>query len=410
MRAGAGGVGSGNGESGARTARAAGQGSVGSGRAVMDAWLTSARQDDRLLIEAGGRWTLATLAELDAERARLLAGAPGGGQAAIDLRALERLDTAGAWLLHRIRCDLDGQGWRTEWSGARDAHAALLAEIRRLAPEPMPPAPEVNPLVRLVAELGHSTLAALEEAARLLSFFGQTVSTLGRILLRPGRLRLTSLTHHLEQSCVNALPIVGLIAFLIGIVMAYQGADQLRRFGAEIYTVDLLAISTLREIGILITAVVVAGRSGSAFTAQIGMMKVNEEVDALRTMGLDPFEVLVLPRVIALMIALPLLAFFADMMALFGGALMCVFTLDVSPEQYLSRLSYAIWPRTFWVGIVKAPVFAFLIAMVGCYEGLTVDGSAESVGRKTTLAVVVGIFLVIVFDAIFSVVFSAVGL
>ena len=379
-------------------------------RAVMDAWLTSTRQDDRLLIEAGGRWTLASLAELDAHRARLIAGASGGGRASIDLRALQRLDTAGAWLLHRIECDLDGQGWRTEWSGAHDGHAALLAEIRRLAPEPMPPAPDVNPLVRLVAHLGRSTLAALAEGARLLSFYGETLAALYRVVLHPGRLRLTSLTHHLEQSCVNALPIVGLIAFLIGIVMAYQGADQLRRFGAEIYTVDLLAISALREIGILITAVVVAGRSGSAFTAQIGMMKVNEEVDALRTLGLDPLEVLVLPRLLALMIALPLLAFFADMMALFGGGLMCAFALDISPEQYIGRLSDAIWPRTFWVGIIKAPVFAFLIGMVGCYEGLTVDGSAESVGSKTTLSVVVAIFLVIVFDAIFSIVFSAIGL
>jgi phospholipid/cholesterol/gamma-HCH transport system permease protein len=376
----------------------------------MDAWLTSTRQDDRLLIEAGGRWTLTSLAELDAHRARLLAGAPGGGQASIDLGALQRLDTAGAWLLHRMECELDGQGWRIEWSGAQDAHAALLAEIRRLAPEPMAPAPDVNPLLRLIANLGRSTLAALAEAARLLSFYGQTVLALCRVVLEPRRLRLTSLTHHLEQTCVNALPIVGLIAFLIGIVMAYQGADQLRRFGAEIYTVDLLAISALREIGILITAVVVAGRSGSAFTAQSGMMKVNEEVDALQTLGLDPLEVLVLPRLIALMIALPLLAFFADIMALFGGGLMCVFALDVSPEQYINRLTSAIWPRTFWVGIIKAPVFAFLIAMVGCYEGLTVDGSAESVGRKTTLSVVVAIFLVIVFDAIFSIVFSAIGL
>ena len=167
------------------------------------------------------------------------------------------------------------------------------------------------------------------------------------LALQPSRLRLTSLAHHLEQTCVNALPIVGLIAFLIGIVMAYQGADQLRRFGAEIFTVDLLAISALREIGILLTAVVVAGRSGSAFTAEIGMMKVNEEVDALRTMGLDALEILVLPRLLALMIALPLLAFFADIMALFGGGLMCAFVLDISPSQYLARLSEAIW-RSGW--------------------------------------------------------------
>jgi phospholipid/cholesterol/gamma-HCH transport system permease protein len=360
----------------------------------MDAWLTSTRRDDRLLIEAGGRWTLAALAELDHRRAQLLAEAPGRGQASIDLQAIQRLDTAGAWLLDRMAHDLDRQGWQVEWSGAHDAHAALLAEIRRLSPEPLPPAPAANALARLLANLGRSTLAALGEGARLLSFYGQTVAVLARVAVHPRRLRLTSLTHHLEQTCVNALPIVGLIAFLIGIVLAYQGADQLRRFGAEIFAIDLLAISALREIGILLTAVVVAGRSGSAFTAQIGMMKVNQEIDALRTLGLDPLEVLVLPRLLALMIALPLLAFFADIM----------------PDQYLDRLSAAIWPRTFWVGIVKAPVFAFLIAMVACYEGLTVDGSAESVGRKTTLSVVVAIFLVIVFDAIFSIVFSALGI
>jgi len=377
----------------------------------MDAWLTGTYAEDRLLVEAGGRWTLSALAELDEGRHRLLAEAPAdGGAASIDLRAIQRLDTAGAWLLHKLMGELAERGWRVEWSGAHDAHAGLLAEVRRMAAEPLPPAPEVNPLLRVIANLGRSTLAALDEGSRLLSFYGQTLVALSRVALRPSRLRLTSLTHHLEQTCVNALPIVGLISFLIGIVMAYQGADQLRRFGAEIFTVDLLAISALREIGILLTAVVVAGRSGSAFTAQIGMMKVNEEVDALRTLSLDPLEVLVLPRLLALMIALPLLAFFADIMALFGGGLMCAFALDISPDQYISRLSQAIWPRTFWVGIVKAPVFAFVIAMVACYEGLTVEGSAESVGRKTTLSVVVAIFLVIVFDAIFSIVFSSLGI
>jgi phospholipid/cholesterol/gamma-HCH transport system permease protein len=374
-------------------------------------WLTGAREGDRLLIEAGGAWTLEELVRLDAARQTLLVAAEADGAAArIDLAALDALDTAGAWLLHQLERNLESLGWRVELAGLREGHAALLAEIGRLQAPPPAPAAEINPFVRVLANLGRNTLAAGAEAARLLSFYGQTVLTLARVLLRPSRLRLTSLTHHLEQTCVNALPVVGLISFLIGIVMAYQGADQLRRFGAEIFTVDLLAISALREIGILLTAVVVAGRSGSAFTAQIGMMKVNEEIDALRTLGLDPLEVLVLPRLLALMIALPLLAFFADIMALFGGGVMCAFVLDISPDQYINRLSEAIWPRTFWVGIVKAPVFAFVIAMVGCYEGLTVDGSAESVGRKTTLSVVVAIFLVIVCDAIFSIVFSSLGI
>jgi phospholipid/cholesterol/gamma-HCH transport system permease protein len=253
-------------------------------------------------------------------------------------------------------------------------------------------------------------IEALVEGCRLLSFFGQTMLTFMRVMLRPAKLRLTSLTHHLEQTCLNALPIVGLIAFLIGVVMAYQGADQLRRFGAEIFTVDLLGVSILREIGILLTAIVVAGRSGSAFTAEIGAMSVNQEIDALRSLGLDPVEVLVLPRLLALMIALPLLVFVADILGLIGGGLMAWTVLDISPGRFLTQLDSAIGPATFWVGMVKAPVFAFLIAMVGCYQGLQVSGSADSVGKQTTKSVVVGIFLVIVFDALFSIMFSYLGL
>jgi len=201
-----------------------------------------------------------------------------------------------------------------------------------------------------------------------------------------------------------------MIAFLIGVVLAYQGADQLRRFGAEVFTVNLLGVSVLREIGILLTAIVVAGRSGSAFTAEIGMMKVREEIDALRIIGADPIEVLVVPRLLALMIALPLLAFFADILALFGGGLMAVLALGIAPYQFLSQLEGAITPAMFWIGMVKAPVFAFLIALVGCYQGLSVGGSAESVGRLTTQSVVLSIFLVIVADALFSILFSYLGL
>ncbi len=373
-------------------------------------WLTGARDGDRLRIEAGGAWTLEGLARLDGARQSLLATmAEDAGRAEVDGTALDTLDTAGAWLLYQLERSLESLGWQVELAGLPEHHTALLAEIRRVEPKAPAPDVELNPFVRILAELGRDTLLAGAEAARLLSFYGQTVANLGRILVRPGRLRLTSLTHHLEKTCLDALPIVGLIAFLIGVIMAYQGADQLRRFGAEIFTVNLLGISILREIAILLTAIVIAGRSGSAFTAQIGTMKVNQEVDALRTLGLDPIEVLVLPRVLALMIALPLLSFFADILALLGGGLMCAGALDISPAQFLSQLSKAITIGTFLVGIGKAPVFAFVIAMVGCYEGLSVSGSAESVGRMTTRSVVVGIFLVIVFDALFSILFSYIG-
>lgn len=334
----------------------------------------------------------------------------GGGRVRLDLQDVSAMDTAGAWLLHALEQRLAAAGWTADLLLEDRRHQKLLLEVKRVCIETPPAEPQPpNNLVRLLNSLGEATVDAVVEAARLLSFFGQTVAALLRSLLHPSRLRMTSLTHHLEQTCLNALPIVGLIAFLIGVVMAYQGADQLTRFGAEIFTVDLVAVSILREIGILLTAIVVAGRSGSAFTAEIGAMVVNQEVDALRTLGLDPIEVLVLPRMIALMIALPLLAFFADILGLLGGGLMVWLVLDITPGLFMAQLETAVVPATFWVGIIKAPVFAFLIALVGCYQGLLVSGSADSVGRQTTSSVVIGIFLVIVFDALFSILFSALG-
>jgi phospholipid/cholesterol/gamma-HCH transport system permease protein len=214
----------------------------------------------------------------------------------------------------------------------------------------------------------------------------------------------------MEATGVDAMPIVGLLSFLIGIVFAYQGADQLRRFGAEIYTVNLLGIAVLRELGVLMTAIILAGRSGSAFTAQIGTMKVNEEVDAMQVLGLDPIEVLVLPRLFALLVTLPLLAFFANVMGLFGGALMTYFSLDMTFPSFLRQLHFFMPGWSFWIGVLKAPVFAAIIALTGCYEGLRTERSAESVGRLTTLSVVESIFLVIVLDAAFSIVFSKLGI
>jgi phospholipid/cholesterol/gamma-HCH transport system permease protein len=308
-------------------------------------WLCGARQGECLLIEAGGAWTLDGLRDLHATRQSVLSAAAADAPARIDVSAL---DTVGAWLLHQLERNLGGLGWRVELNGLRARHAALLAEIRRLVPGAPPAAPRVNPILRLVARLGRGTLHAGAEVLRLLSFYGQTALTLARVLLQPRRRRPAAFAHHLEQACVNALPIVGLIAFLIGIVMAYQGADQLRRFGAEIYTVDLLGISILREIGILLTAIVIAGRSGSAFTAQIGTMKVDQEVDALCTIGLDPLEVLVLPRLLAPMLALPLLVFFADVLALAGGALMCALSLGIAPGPFAAQLGGAITLQTFF--------------------------------------------------------------
>jgi phospholipid/cholesterol/gamma-HCH transport system permease protein len=225
-------------------------------------------------------------------------------------------------------------------------------------------------------------------------------------LWRPGRLRIVATLVQMEKVGLDAMPIVGLLSFLIGVVMAYQGADQLRRFGAEIYTVNLLGIAILRELGVLLSAIIIAGRSGSAFTAQIGTMQVNQEIDALRTLGLDPIEVLVLPRVFGLTLTLPLLVFYADAMGMLGGGIMTWATLGIPAAPFLEQLRGAITNWTLWVGVIKAPFFAVIISMVGCYEGFNVTGSADSVGRLTTQSVVESIFLVIVVDAAFSILFS----
>jgi phospholipid/cholesterol/gamma-HCH transport system permease protein len=221
--------------------------------------------------------------------------------------------------------------------------------------------------------------------------------------------RAASLASHMEKAGFDALPIVGLLSFLIGVVTAFQSADQLARFGAQIFTVNIVGIGILREMGILITAIIVAGRSGSAFTAQIGTMKVNEEIDAMRTIGLDPVEILVLPRVLGLVIVLPLLTFYADILGILGGAVMASTSLDISLLQFARQMKGAVSITSFWVGMIKAPFFAFIIALVGCFEGFQVTRSAESVGSHTTKAVVEGVFLVIVFDAFFSIFFSKIG-
>ena len=370
-------------------------------------WFKTEREGERLRVIAGGSWETGALSELDGGLRRL-ASEP-VRFASIDLSAVDSMDTAGAWVLYRTRRDLRARGVAAEFEGVDRSHADILARVEKGDVEQTLVRDELHPVIALIAHIGEASLAVFQECASLLSFLGVTVITLGRSIVRPRRIRFTSLVSHIEQVGLNAIPIVGLLSFLIGVVIAYQGAEQLRQFGAQVFTVNLLGISMLREMAILMTAIVVAGRSGSAFTAQIGTMQVNEEVDAMRTMGLDPIEVLVLPRVFALIIALPLLTVLADLTGLAGGALATVLVVDISLAQFMERLNDAVPLAAFWVGIVKAPVFGFLIAMVGCREGLVVAGSAESVGRHTTKSVVLSIFLVIVADALFSIFFLYIG-
>ena len=362
---------------------------------------------DSLVVSFGGCWTTQEVGSQDAALGAI--DPKGAAHAVLELSALDELDTAGAWLVHRTARDLESAGLSVELSGAREAFTTLIDTVTSHdVPCPEPPRPDPA-LIAIVLKAGEESVHIVQEARDMLAFLGHTIIVFVRTLLHPSRIRRTALVSHMEHAGLNALPIVGLISFLIGVVLAYQGADQLERFGAQIFTINLVGIGVLREMGIILTAIIVAGRSGSAFTAQIGTMKVNEEIDALRTIGLDPMEVLVIPRVLALVLVLPLLTFYADIMGIAGGAVMVLATLDISLGQFLRQLNDAVPIWSFWVGIIKAPIFAFIIAMVGCYEGFKVTLSAESVGLRTTSSVVKAIFLVIVLDAFFSIFFSYVG-
>jgi phospholipid/cholesterol/gamma-HCH transport system permease protein len=358
------------------------------------------------VLRAAGEWLVVTAAELDRRLNSL--DLPQGRQVMVDLSGVDRLDSTGAWLLLRTEHDLMARGNRVELSNLQPRFEPLLAQVRaRGVTEPLPhPVPPHHTFVGFVERIGRISLLLLNRVYDILGFTGLVTVTVLRLLRRPRRLRLVATLVQMEVVGLDAMPIVGLLSFLIGVVMAYQGADQLRRFGAEIYTVNLLGVSILRELGVLLSAIIIAGRSGSAFTAQIGTMQVNEEIDALRTLGLDPIEVLVLPRLFGLGLTLPLLVFYADFMGILGGGLMSWVVLDINIPNFLTQLQSAVTTTTLWVGVVKAPFFAAIIALVGCYEGLNVTRSAESVGRLTTQSVVESIFFVIVTDATFSIVFS----
>jgi len=377
-----------------------------------EARISTTISHDSLIVRAEGSWRVEDLTDLD----RLLSGIDPGtiGEIVFELSGVTALDTAGAWVFlenaEKLRAGKPGgRPVRVRFENPRPEFAPLLHKVEEsLASLGAPPAPPPRDFgfTTFLEDLGRRTVHIQKRALHLLGFFGLVCIVGARSVRHPSRIRFTSLLFHMEQTGVNALPITGLLAFLIGVVFAYQGADQLRRFGAEIYTVNLTGLGIVRELGVLITAIVIAGRSGSAFAAQIGTMRVNEEVDALRTLGLDPVEILVLPRLYALMLTLPLLVFFANIMGLLGAALMTWGVLDLHLPAFLRQLHTALVGWSFWIGLIKAPFFAAIIGTCGCYEGLRVQGSAESVGRHTTRSVVESIFLVITADAIFSILFS----
>jgi len=321
----------------------------------------------------------------------------------VDLGGLTALDTGGAWLIYRTARRLEADGVEVDLVNASRDHEFLIQKVAENDRPCTVEEPEGPALLVLLARIGRWAEHQGHGVRNALGFMGLVAAATGRMIAHPSRFRFTSFVHFIEKTGFDALPIVGMITFLIGIVIAYMGAVLLRPYGGEVFFTDLLGVVMLRELAVLLSAVIIAGRSGSAFTAQIGSMKLHEEIDAMRTFGLDPIEILVVPRFLALLVTLPILAFFGDMMGLLGGGLMAWIVLDTPPDLFITRLREAIDMSTFLVGVSRAPFFAAIIALCGCYEGLRVEGSAESVGYHTTKSVVESIFLVIVTTALFSV-------
>jgi phospholipid/cholesterol/gamma-HCH transport system permease protein len=360
------------------------------------------------LLRLSGEWTAGHARELET----LVADAAGslrGSRVQLDIAAISRVDTVGALLLDRLRREIAASGGASEIHGGRPEQHILIDAVSRDA-EPAPPARRAaNPLVQLISDIGGGVVSAFSDLRAWIAFLGAVVATAGGVLLRPTRFRVTSFAHHLELVGLRAVPIIALISFLVGAIIAQQSIFQLRAFGASVFVVDLIGILSMRELGVLLTAIMVAGRSGSAFTAEIGSMKMREEIDAIRVMALDTIEVLILPRLFALIIGISLLSFLATICSIAGGAMVAVLYGGISLDVFLARLPTTLTIESFLVGTLKAPFMGLVIGLIATIEGMNVEGSAESLGRRTTASVVKSIFMVIVLDGLFAIFFAAIG-
>jgi phospholipid/cholesterol/gamma-HCH transport system permease protein len=380
--------------------------------------LESADVGGRLALNAGGTWTAERAGELERLIERVIARYPQGAGAGIggaganvdiDMGRVERLDTFGAWLLERLLRGLAAAGGEPKITGLPEHYRGLVAQACAVNREGRaqsrrdPLSASLAAVGRTVSRIGHDIVAAV-------TMIGALAAALGRAAAHPRTIRFTSMVYQIDRVGWRAVPIVLLITFLIGAILAQQGLFHFRQFGADVYVVDMVGILVLREVGVLMVAIMVAGRSGSSYTAELGSMKMREEIDALRTMGFDPIDVLILPRVIALIVAVPCLTFIGSMAALYGGGLMCWLYGDMSPSVYMSRMQEAISLDDFAIGLIKAPFMALIIGVIAGVQGLEVKGSAESLGRKTTESVVKSIFLVILLDGVFAMFFASIGM
>ena len=372
--------------------------------------LTATATGDVLKLRPGGSWIAANAAELERLSDDVAPKLDRAGIVKVDMAGVRELDTLGAWLLERMSRRATSAGRRAEIIGVADNYAGLIDEVRQVNRRMPAQAPARNPIVAKLGDIGRGTIGASEDVTAFLHMLGSLCIAILGVVRRPRSLRLTSLTYQLYRVGWQAIPIVVLITFLIGAIIAQQGIFHFRKFGADSYVVDMVGILVLRELGVLIVAIMVAGRSGSAYTAELGSMKMREEIDALSTMGLDPIEVLMLPRILALICALPILSFIGSMAALYGGGLVAWFYGGMGPAIFIARLHDAVSVTHFQVGIIKAPFMALVIGIVACSEGLRVKGSAESLGKQTTTSVVKSIFLVIVLDGLFAVFFASIGM
>jgi phospholipid/cholesterol/gamma-HCH transport system permease protein len=376
---------------------------------MTDILLETTAHGEQLKLAGAGAWIAENARSLEA---RIDAETTRGGtikRVDIDMGRVDRLDTFGAWLLERLMRSFSARGCDTRLTGLREDYRALVDEVHGIKTE-RAPAPRVTHMTDVVVAIGENVVAVGRSFAAVINLLGALAVALLRVLAHPRAFRFTSMVHQLDNVGWRAVPIILLITFLIGCIIAQQGIFHFRKFGADIYVVDLVGILVLRELGVLIVTIMVAGRSGSAYTAELGAMKMREEIDALRTMGFDPVEVLILPRIVALLIGVPALTFLGSMAALYGGGLVCWLYGGIDPDVFLSRLKEAISLDHFKVGIIKAPFMALVVGVVACMEGLSVKGSAESLGLQTTASVVQSIFLVIVLDGLFAIFFASIGM